>query len=306
MIEIYKSQVSTLLDILPFALKDTRLALKGGTAINLFHQDMPRLSVDIDLCYLDIENRQTTFKNLHSILSRIKIDLESHLNAKVIATHALDGKKESKLIVKINGIDIKIEPNYTLRGSLFDPRYLEISEATKKEFNKSAKVKCLSVADAYGGKLCAALDRQHPRDLFDVKLLIEKIGITQDIKNSFLFYLISHNRPLNELLNPNKKDITNEYENEFTDMTLKNIDLEDLLIIRESLPEKIINCFSEEDRNFLLSFVQNQPEWNFFKFSKVKDYPSVLWKLHNQRLLEKNNSKKFKQYTSLVSEIIMK
>ncbi len=72
----YSKTVELLLEILPYALKDKRVALKGGTAINLFHRDFPRLSVDIDLCYLPLESRVETFKNIHSILACIKSELE--------------------------------------------------------------------------------------------------------------------------------------------------------------------------------------------------------------------------------------
>ncbi|MCK5883345.1 MAG: nucleotidyl transferase AbiEii/AbiGii toxin family protein, partial [Bacteriovoracaceae bacterium] len=117
----YLKQVETLIEILPIALADKRMALKGGTAINLFHRDLPRLSVDIDLCYLPLEDRVTTFTNIHQILSAIKEELEKKLGAEVTANFQLDGKKEAKLRAIINGIEIKIEPNYTIRGSVFDP-----------------------------------------------------------------------------------------------------------------------------------------------------------------------------------------
>ncbi len=68
MIERYVHQVELLLDVLPHTMKDHRFALKGGTAINLFYREMPRLSVDIDLCYLPIEDRLTSFKNIHESL----------------------------------------------------------------------------------------------------------------------------------------------------------------------------------------------------------------------------------------------
>ena len=63
--EKYLKQVDTLIEILPIALADKRMALKGGTAINLFHRDLPRLSLDIDLCYLPLEDRVTTFAHIH-------------------------------------------------------------------------------------------------------------------------------------------------------------------------------------------------------------------------------------------------
>ena len=58
----YKAQVDLLLRILPFVAKEENFALKGGTAINLFVRDMPRLSVDLDLNYLPFDNREAASK----------------------------------------------------------------------------------------------------------------------------------------------------------------------------------------------------------------------------------------------------
>lgn len=74
--KFYK-QVELLLKILPDVMKEDYFALKGGTAINMFLRNMPRLSVDIDLCYIPIEDRQTTLANinrsLNAIAQRIKL-----------------------------------------------------------------------------------------------------------------------------------------------------------------------------------------------------------------------------------------
>lgn len=161
----YKKTVELLLEILPYSLKDERVALKGGTAINLFHRNFPRLSVDIDLCYLPLEDRETTFKNLHGILRELKDSLEKRLGLKVRASHSLDGEKEAKLIATKDDIDIKVEPNFVLRSSLFSAVDIELASDAVKEFEKSLTARCLNLADTYGGKICAALDRQHPRDL---------------------------------------------------------------------------------------------------------------------------------------------
>lgn len=149
----YKETVSLLLEILPYTLKDKRFALKGGTAINLFHRDFPRLSVDIDLCYLPLEDRKTTFLNIHQILLGIKKDLEDKLRLKVISNHPLDGKKEAKLIARSQDVEVKIEPNYTLRSCLFDPELVELSTKAQIEFEKTVEVQCLSLADTFGTKL---------------------------------------------------------------------------------------------------------------------------------------------------------
>ena len=64
--ERYKRQVDMLIEILPFVAKHKEFAIKGGTAINLFHLDMPRLSIDIDLCYLPLKPRKASFEHTPS------------------------------------------------------------------------------------------------------------------------------------------------------------------------------------------------------------------------------------------------
>ncbi len=284
----YTKTVQLLLEILPYALKDERVALKGGTAINLFHRNFDRLSVDIDLCYLPLESRGDTFKNIHEILERLKYELEDKLKLAVISNHPLDGKKEAKLIACKGDIEVKIEPNYTLRSSLFDPEIIALSPLAQEEFGVEVEVQCLSLADTYGGKICAALDRQHPRDLFDVKKLLENEGITIDVKDSFLFYLLSHNRPINELLDPKFKLIENEYKNEFLTMTNINISLNELLETRSRLVKDLKNILTQKDKEFLISFVSNNADWSKARDSKIQNFPSVKWKMMNQEKMKED------------------
>ena len=297
----YRKQVDLLLDILPFALKDDCLALKGGTAINLFHRDFPRLSVDIDLCYLPLEDRSTTFKNIHAILSDLKTNLEKKLNLEVRASVPLDGAKEAKLFVRNGEVEIKVEPNFTLRSSLFAPEEIKLAKSVEDQFQKSVRVKCLNVADVYGGKICAALDRQHPRDLFDIKYLFANEGITTDVKDSFLFYLLSHNRPIDELINPNLKDITEIYKNEFVEMINEKVELLELLEVRKNLISGINKSLTSNDREFLVSFVENKPDWSKARDQKIKDYPSIKWKIANQ---EKMSAKKKEEYVEKMKNIL--
>lgn len=281
--ERYKKTVELLLEVLPYSLKDERVALKGGTAINLFHRNFPRFSVDIDLCYLPLEDRDKTYQNLHGILRELKDSLEKKLGLKVRASNPLDGEKEAKLVAVKGDVEIKIEPNFVLRSSLFPAVDIELASNAVKEFKKSVTARCLNIADTYGGKICAALDRQHPRDLYDVKYLLENEGITTDVKDSFILYLISHNRPINELLNPNFKDITREYSEEFVDMAQIEVSLEELLANRKKLVRLINTSLTQNDKEFLLGFAADQPDWTLVRENKIKDYPSVKWKIMNQK-----------------------
>ena len=69
--EVFEGQVALLVRILPYVGTEACFALKGGTAINLFVRDLPRLSVDIDLVYLPIEDRETSLIGIRSALSRM-------------------------------------------------------------------------------------------------------------------------------------------------------------------------------------------------------------------------------------------
>jgi predicted nucleotidyltransferase component of viral defense system len=297
--ERYRKQVILLLDVIEIALVDKRVALKGGTAINLFHRDFPRYSVDIDLCYLPIEDRNQTFKSLHDILSKIKSRVEKDFNYKVVISDFLNGKKEVKIVVSHKDVEVKIEPNFTLRGGLFEPELRSLSAKAKIELKRDVSVQCLSMADTYGGKICAALDRQHPRDLYDVKFLFENEGITEDVKDSFIYYLISHNRPIDELLSPNFKDISKLFTNEFVEMTIEEVSIQELLECRKKLVKEIRLALTEKDKRFILGFAENRPDWSLVRNSKIEDYPSVRWKMMNQ---EKMITKKVTQYLEKISK----
>jgi predicted nucleotidyltransferase component of viral defense system len=298
--EKYKKTVELLLDILPFVMEDERMALKGGTAINLFYQNLPRYSVDIDLCYLPIEDRDSTYRNINSIMKNIKDSLEKN-NLKVMESNPFAGNKEVKLLVKgRDEIIVKVEPNFVLRGTLYNCLKKTSCQNVKEIFKRELSIQCLSYADLYGGKMMAALDRKHPRDLFDIKILLSSKGINEEVKNAFIFYLLSHNRPINEIFEPRKIDLSLVYSSEFVDMTVDQVSLADLENAGAELLTKIKSILSENDKKFIISFVENNPHWDLFFDGKIKDYPSIRWKLINQ---EKMSKKKHKEYVDSVTKI---
>ena len=163
-----------MLQVLPFVAEEECFALKGGTAINLFVHDLPRLSVDIDLTYLPIQDRQTSLSGITSALKAIQVRIQkSHRGLHVQEGKVKNTAISSKLYVSNSEVQIKVEPNLVLRGTLFPTEKRRLSPNVEKLFETSVKITTVSKADLYGGKLCAALDRQHPRDLFDVKVLLE-------------------------------------------------------------------------------------------------------------------------------------
>lgn len=283
----YKKQVHLLLTVLPLVAKEKCFALHGGTAINLFHHNMPRLSVDIDLTYLPVEHRDTSMDNINLALGRIKQLIIAYLPV----THVQHRTKEAKLIVSNREVSIKVEVNTIKRGCFSPPQTRSLSEHAQKEFDVFCEMQLVDNPHLFGGKICAALDRQHPRDLFDIHQMFRNMAFDNDLKKGFIFYLVSSNRPLVELLFPNPINQKLVFENQFTGMTLEPFSYNDFETTRILLIQKIHASLSAEDKEFFLSIEDGTPKWDTYDFSS---FPAIQWKLVNVNKLKKQNPTKHK------------
>lgn len=276
----YYRQVQLLLRIIPFVSRYDCFALKGGTAINLFVRDFPRLSVDIDLVFLPMMERQEALKTIKSHLNTLAASITASIDNTRVVRSFQDKVDALRLLVEQDGIQIKIELSPVLRGTVYTPRIIPVSEAVEEEFG-FAEMAVVSFADLYAGKICAALDRQHPRDLFDVKLLLDNEGFSDELRKALLVYIISHPRPIAELIRPKFKDISGVYEGEFRNMADQDIPLADLEAAREQLVNLINTTLTPQDRAFLLSFKNRTPNWALLGLTGVDQLPAVRWKLQN-------------------------
>lgn len=276
--EIYFSRVDLLLTILPDVMKDSRLALKGGTAINMFFLDMPRLSVDIDLTYIPIEDRTISFSAIDQIFQDIKKSLTDK-GFSVQPKLTADGHAK-QLIVEDEEL-VKIEINHVLRGCVNKPVIKELSPRAQTAFNKFATIQCLSENDIFAGKICATLDRQHPRDLYDMHFFLKNTGYSRELHSTFLIYLISNNRPISELIKPNQLDISELYNTAFVGMTEHDVPLSVLQETFHKVVEVTHVSMTDDDEEFLLSFKARQPKWHLIPCAHAKNLPAIKWKLHN-------------------------
>jgi len=280
-LDFYRQQVALLIRVLPFVAEERAFALKGGTAINLFVRDMPRLSVDIDLTYLPVENRATSLAVIDAAMLRIKEQIEQGMpGAKVNASRSADENIVTKLIVRAGGVQIKIEVTPVLRGTVYDPVVTSVVPAVEDAFG-FAEIQVVSFADLYAGKIVAALDRQHPRDLFDVRALLANEGIGDELRRAFLVYIISHNRPMAEVLAPTLKPLGEEFERGFAGMTQDPVALADLEAVREAIIAAMVADMPEDHRRFLVGFKRGQPDWELLGIPEARLLPAVAWKQRN-------------------------
>ncbi len=254
--------------------------MKGGTAINLFIRDLPRLSVDIDLTYLPVEDRAASLAAIDAAMLRIAERITATIrDARVLPSRSRENVI-TKLVVRGDGAQIKIEVTPVLRGCVFEPQMRPVSPSVEDAFG-FAEMRIVSFPDLFAGKLVAALDRQHPRDLFDVRDLLAAEGIDEELRRAFLVYLISHDRPMAEVLSARRKDIAAEFERGFVGMTLQPVVLTDLLAAREALVSQIVGAMPEAHRQFLLAFERGAPDWSAVSLEAAAGLPAVRWRQRN-------------------------
>ena len=273
-------RAALVVQVLPHVARREEFALKGGTAINLFLRDLPRLSVDIDLTYLPLTPREEALPAIRQGLHAIGTDLRAAIPG--IGVQATDPSATDalQLTLALDGCRIKIEVSPVARGTVWPTEMQEVV-ATVEESLGYSENRLLSFNDVYAGKMCAALDRQHPRDLFDIALLLDREGIGRDLLKTFLVYLIGHNRPIAELLAPRRRDIAGLYDGEFREMAREPVPLQTLLDARERLVAALHALLTEEDRAFLLSVKGRKPDWSLIDLPGIADLPAVRWKLVN-------------------------
>src|ERR1700745_111118 len=180
--ERYRRQAVLLIQVLPFVAAEKDFALKGGTAINLFVRNMPRISVDLDLTYLPVADRNTSLRAIDAGIKRIAAAIASGIRgARVDPSAPREETRVTRLDVRVAAAQVKIEVTPVLRGCVYDPQHRSVSTRVEQEFGYG-EIQVVSFADLYGGKIVAALDRQHPRDLFDVRDLLAHQGVKGEFR----------------------------------------------------------------------------------------------------------------------------
>jgi predicted nucleotidyltransferase component of viral defense system len=296
--ERYLDQVRLLVDILPAVAQEEDFALKGGTAINLFYRDLPRLSVDIDLAFLPIKDRAQSLADIDGAMDRIG-RTASKLRGVKSNRIAGGGGGTTRVLFYRGAATVKVETSPVTRGVVFEPEMKRVSSVVEDAFG-FAETRLVAFEDLYAGKLHAALDRQHPRDLFDVKLLYEHEGITDDLFRAFLVYVASSNRPPHELLAPNLSPLGNVFTREFSGMTADIVAVPDLEAVRARLIQDIQSRLNDYAAQFLRTLAEGRPDFDSIGLPSAASLPAVQWKTRNiLKLRDTNPEKHAAQKTAL-------
>lgn len=287
--EIYRRQVALLIRIMPLVFKIKDFAVHGGTAINLFHRNLPRYSVDIDITYIPVSGRENSLEAINGHLASLKRSIEIAIPG-IRVVHKPD---VWKLQCTKDGVTVKIEVNGTKRGVLGQVEILQLCEKAKMEFGMTCLANIVPWGQLYGGKIAAALSRQHPRDLFDCR------GVGCDefdaVKAGFVLCLLGSDKPIVESLAPNHIDQREALENQFAGMSDEVFGYDDYCTARENLVYVVNQGLTDMDKDFLVTFEAGCPEWEKCCAGDLSIFPAVAWKLLNISKLKAKNVAKYRE-----------
>jgi hypothetical protein len=190
------------------------------------------------------------------------------------------------------------------RGTVLPVERRALSARTGDRFGVEFEVPILAPDELYAGKLAAALDRQHPRDLFDVWQLYESGGITEGMVECFVVYLAGHNRPIHEVLFGNNKDIAAEYDRAFMGMTEVGCTSATLLDARAQLRRELPARLSEAHKQFLGGLARAQPDWSLLQCEHAAELPALRWKLSNLETFRKRRPKDFSSQAETLETLL--
>jgi len=294
---VYVQKVELLLRLMPIVTEEGVFAVHGGTAINLFLKDLPRYSVDIDLTYIPLSDRNSSLTDINLHLQSICEKAKKAFKG----MHIVPNYSTSKLLCEYQGKQVKVEVNQIKRGIVGgEVVTMPLSEKAQSEFGLYCEAKIVPLTQLYGGKIAAALSRQHPRDLFDVKYMDVTLA---ECREGLIFSLLGSDRPIHESFAPQLIDQRKTITNQFAGMTDIPFSYEEFETTRHKLITDVNQLMTKEDKQFIISFESGKPQWNGYEFEYFKNYPSVKWKQFNLEKLGKQNSLKLEEKATKIKEV---
>ncbi|HEX4854051.1 nucleotidyl transferase AbiEii/AbiGii toxin family protein [Arenimonas sp.] len=287
----YADRVALLVAVLPQLAREPDFALKGGTAINLFEHDLPRLSVDIDLGWLRTQSFDEDATLIRDALGRLADTLaKPPLKLDVALSRPAGAGTLHRIVASRRGAQVQIETSPVMRGTVHPTRTMLLQPSIERQYG-FASTQVFHFADLYAGKMAAALSRQHPRDLFDVRVLLGTHGISDELWRTFLVYLTASPKPAVELLDPAiPVDFDRVFTSQFEGMTREAVKPGDLLEARIRFLREIRRRLDGSSCEFLLSVEQERADFTLIGLPQAAALPGIRWKLRN--LEQRDESKR--------------
>lgn len=300
----YIDTVRLMLRVAPMVFDHPGFALKGGTAINLYIDQMRRLSVDLDVVYLDgTADRASALRGISQMLSAVSTRaLEQGLDVQRLRQPS---DPETVIVISDGFVRVKVEVNTVFRGSVYQPSLRDLCDTAARIFEVSVPLTLLDTSEVYAGKFLAALDRQHPRDLFDLWRFRQNSSIDNRLMDAFVLYLCGHSRPPHEILDGRDRDLSSDYERGFLGMLEEPVpSLQELQTTRAWARVVVLESLNAAQRTFLGDFFGLREVDDEFVEVKLAGLPALEWKRRNLRIFRDNKPDEFARQLDALNRIL--
>ncbi|MDE2956436.1 MAG: nucleotidyl transferase AbiEii/AbiGii toxin family protein [Bacteroidota bacterium] len=281
-------------EVLPYVTAEKSLALTGGTAINLIHQNCPRLSVDLDLVYVgDEKDDDKAIRDVRKCLLAARARVRGAAPGRYRAVMHPKAKPKITLSRRTDREWIKIEVSGIARQTIYPPEWCEPQPLASDLLGISRKVYCVSCEEAYAGKMCASLSRQYPRDLFDMLVLYETLGISDDMFKNFLVYVAGNKKPPAAVLTPAPLDRARGYVRSFKGMAERAVSLPRLYAVRDQLVADVRRRLTRPMLDMFLSMYDGAPDFSVIDRAGTERLPAVRQNVRYLRQLRQADPAKY-------------
>ena len=288
----YQRQATLLIELLPTVARQSDFALYGGTAINLFLLDAPRLSIDLDLKFLPPLKIDAAKARIDEILQEVRAEIEKDIPGTRVEQEQKQDRRLPRLLVirDRDGALVKIEVNPLQVGSIFSPQPRQLSAKVAADFSVAATtMEILAPAEIYAGKIAAALERAHPRDLFDIRQMPDSIWDDQRLWAALAVCLaMSRGRDLHRLIaekNAGKIIVSLDYENFAPMMRTARATLQELEEAGSRLHARLLSRMPAGCKKLLVDFFCGQADWSAIGVD-IDALPGLQWRSEGIRKME--------------------
>lgn len=300
----YIDTVRLMLRVAPLVFEHPAFALKGGTAINLYIDQMRRLSVDLDVVYLDgTADRATALQDISQMLSAVSEGaLKQGLDVQRLRRSS---DHEAVIVVSDGSVRVKVEVNTVFRGSVYQPSLGDLCDTAARTFEVSVPLTLLDTSEVYAGKLLAALDRQHPRDLFDLWRFRQNSSIDDRLMDAFVLYLCGHSRPPHEILDGRDREISSDYERGLLGMLDEPVpSLQEIQATRYWARMAVLASLNTAHRTFLGDFFGLREVDEKFAGVALAQLPALEWKRRNLRIFRDAKPGEFARQLNALNQML--
>ena len=268
-----------------------KLVLKGGTAVNLFYLDLVRLSVDIDLNYIGQLDREGMLQERPEIVKAVD-QISLALGYKV--QRGVDGHALVEWYLAYQDHtgrfdQIQVEINFLMRACALAPKprqAVSIGDEAACEFS------VLAIEELFGGKTKAMIDRQHPRDLYDL-FRFRKTGLAHDsdlLRKLAVLFSSTMDRDLRTYTMERFAKIDDAAIKRLLYPLLKAEDRptgSEMFAVAKPILERVLDHSLENSFLEAMAAGKYQPELLFPKqpdiVDRIRRHPALLWKAENVR-----------------------